>query len=148
MAKFEITRGKKWFTGRVEIQFNYNLKWLLLPFIVVWLLIQAVFRGLAWLVEKVIGGLWWLLKKFWIVIVAIWMWLKGLFNYKPTQQQQSKEKKETNLSWWWLIVPLLLLLGFLTFRSCSADEQKERDYVIIEEVYEDSWDDVVKHVSV
>ena len=142
MKKIKITRGKKWFTGKVEIYFNYNLKWLLVPFILLWFLIQAIFQGLAWLVEKIIDGCVWLAKKIWVLLVVLFAWLAGLFSRKP-KQQSAENKGNKKFNWWWLIIPLLLLLGFLIFRSCNADEQKEHDCVIIEEVYEDSWDDVV-----
>ena len=141
MAKFNVTRGRKWFAGKVEIEFNYNLMWLLVPFILVWYLLKSIFQGVVWLVEKVIDGIVWLAKKIWLLLVMLFVWLASLFSERPRQSAENKENKKFN--WWWLIIPLLLLLGFLTFRSCSADEQKECDYVIIEEVYEDSWDDVV-----
>ena len=143
MKKFEIKRGKKWYRGHVAIEFNYNLAWLLLPFIILIYLIKYAFQALAWVVEKVIDGIWWLLKKFWIAIVAIWMWLKGLFNHKPTQPKEQKENKKFN--WWWIIIPLLIVLGFLSFRSCDGGEPKPvaYDYEVVEDAYEASWDDVV-----
>jgi len=119
---------KKWYRGKVEcdFQFNYNLMWLLLPFVIIALLIKFLFEGIAWVIVKIFDAVTWCFRWVKYFVLLLWNWLKK------------------NEKWWWLFIPLLLWL-FVTVRSCDGNKEDVKPFDIEQQeiIYENSWDDVV-----
>ena len=146
---FEFKQGEKWYKGSFTV--NYNLKWWLLPFILLWMLIYGIWLGISWLLEKIWDGLCWLGKHLWALVLLLlpflgkfWNWLKSLFARKPRPAKPATETKQRNWNWilWLLAAILLLLLLLLCLKNCGGKEE-ETEPEAIETVYDASWDDVV-----
>lgn len=105
MKSFIFNPSEKWFKG--EIILRYNLKTLLklilfiiiLPFAVLYYLGKALWQSACWLGKNLWQGICWLGRKLWPVIcglglllLAFWIWLKGLFRKKSQTGRRSANR--------------------------------------------------------
>lgn len=143
------TANGRWWKGEFKVKYNLLLllrlllKIIILPFLLLAWLLKKIWQGLRWLWDNIapfIGCLG-------VLIFVFWEWLKGLFKRKPKVHIERTEEEKLGrnlLSYIGVLLFLLLFACFLFWRSCSDEEEDLKiSRVLIEDVYNESFDDVV-----
>lgn len=144
---FHVRSLGAWYRFRVEIGLNINLKLLLLPLWLLMLLVAYLAEAIWWGIQMLVKGIMWLAKKVWLVLLAIWAWLLGLFNKKS----QPSATTESNWKRWFLLLLLLLLAlggGYVIYKYITKPTPEPIEEVItveeqVAETVESVWDDVL-----
>lgn len=117
-VKFE--QGKNWWQGQLTL--NYNLKWLLLPLLLLAFLLVYLWRGLVWVGEH------------------IW---KGIVRLATFLKQVAGRHKNC---WWFALLLLFLFATFFVVKRCSSSEPipaSQPVYTSVAEAVDAAWDDVL-----
>ena len=141
---FSIKTDGAWWKG--EIVIRYNLKKILkaiclivlLPLILLYFLCKWIVRGVKYIAPYVKSFLVWIGG----LLAALWAWIRLRTKRKP-KTDASKKEKENKRVWLWALLLLLLVLLFLLWRSCNREKDKPTPLTVIENVYEQSFNDVI-----